>query len=72
MYRYYLPSVKDKNCLKGAHVKKKLVGCRKWREIIAVFDIEALGVKVTVFENCSGVRPFTSNVRDDYTLNVVI
>ena len=32
----------------------------------------ALGVRVMVFENRSGVGPFTSNVGDDYTLIEVI
>lgn len=32
----------------------------------------ALGVRVMVFENRSGIRPFTSNVGDDYTLIEVV
>lgn len=55
-------------------------GTQKWEEHAEEGGKESrpslilvvLGVRVMVFENRSGVRPFTSNVGDDYTLIEVI
>lgn len=43
--------------------KKKL-----WVSLILLVSV----MRVTVFKNRSGIRPFTSNVRGDYTLIEVI
>lgn len=73
MTGYDLPSIKDRNALKlhmwknGRNMQEG-GGKESWPSLILV----ALGVRVMVFENRSGVRPFTSNVGDDYALIEVV
>lgn len=73
MYGYDLPSLKDRNAPKEHSCKnvremQKGEATESRSSLISV----ALGVKVMIFENRSGVGMFTSNVGDDYTLIEVI
>lgn len=76
-YMYELPFSKGQRHPKGKHLKKKKKeadagqdeeGKKSWLSLISV----AAGVRLMVFKNRSGIRPFTFNVRGDYTLIEVI
>lgn len=45
---------------------------QRWGGGLPSLILVALGARVMASENRSGVRPFTSNVRGDYTLIEVV